>query len=90
MTRAGTANLTHPCCGAPARLRISVHGLKHFYHPPGSSCATAGETMEPLLAKAVILEACVATGHTAVTEWAENCWRADVLAWRDTPKGSGE
>ena len=72
--------LTLPCCGSPAKLRVSKLGLKHFYHPSASLCAAKGETEAHLLAKLEILRACLEAEYTAQTECSENDWRADILA----------
>src|SRR5262249_30436826 len=84
LTRARKVSLLLPCCDTSARWRTSVNELKHFYHPKGTGCETAEETVEHVLAKAIVLQACRAAGYTAVTEWAENDWHTDVMAWCST------
>jgi hypothetical protein len=75
-----------PCCGAEGYLRRSAQGSPHFAHKRGTGeshepkCEMAGETLQHLTAKALILGACSAAGYRGLPEVAGDGWRADVLA----------
>lgn len=85
--------LVMPCCGRAAIMRVSTRGLRHFAHKgrmsDGTRCDWAPESEDHLRAKLEILQACRIAGWGAQPEVrAENStWRADILAWRDTPRG---
>lgn len=70
-----------PCCKQEGFLRTSSKGLKHFVHAKSkNSCDWKPESPEHLSAKIEIIEACKEIGWTAIPEYSENNWRADVLA----------
>lgn len=75
-----------PCCGAEGYLRRSGQGSPHFAHKRSEThtpkCDMAGETLQHLTAKALILEACNTAGYRGLPEVAGDGWRADVLAER--------
>jgi predicted RNA-binding Zn-ribbon protein involved in translation (DUF1610 family) len=84
-----------PCCGTEGYLRRSAQGSAHFAHKRGAGeghaprCAMAGETLQHITAKALILEACGAAGYRALPEVAGDGWRADVLAEKPDGRPSG-
>lgn len=69
-----------PCCGNPAYLRTSKHGINHFVHKVRGDCTSAPETWQHLKAKQEIIRACREAGYDASTEVNGDGWRADVLA----------
>jgi hypothetical protein len=72
-----------PCCGADGFMRRNQQGTQHFAHKPGAErCELAGETLQHLQAKALIVQASQRAGYAASTEIAGEGWRADVLATR--------
>lgn len=73
--------LTLPCCKQEGFLRTSSKGLKHFVHAKSDhTCDWKPESPEHLKAKIEIIEACKENGWTAIPEFSEANWRADVLA----------
>jgi hypothetical protein len=74
-----------PCCGADGFMRRNQQGTQHFAHKPGADrCELAGETLQHLQAKALIVQASKRAGYDASTEIAGEDWRADVLATRSS------
>jgi hypothetical protein len=78
--------VTIPCCGNPAYLRTSKHGIHHFVHKVRSDCTSAPETWQHLKAKQAIVRACRDAGYDAITEVGGDGWRADVLAVKGNVK----
>ena len=71
-----------PCCGQQGFLRTSKTGLNHFYHKHDDKiCNWKPESAEHLKLKYEILKACQESGWTAIPEYSENDWRADVFAY---------
>jgi competence CoiA-like predicted nuclease len=72
-----------PCCNNTGFLRKSSLGLKHFAHKSAqNNCDWKAESLEHLKIKQEIIEGCKDTDWTAIPEFSENDWRADVLAFR--------
>ncbi|MGH9492140.1 MAG: competence protein CoiA [Terriglobales bacterium] len=69
-------------CGHEGFPRTSKLGTPHFVHKSAMECPWARESAEHLAAKAEIARACSRAGWEVTTEFAENDWRADVLASR--------
>ena len=85
------APLLMPCCEARAIMRVSKLGLQHFAHYSRHSvCDWKPETEDHLRAKMEIVMACRAAGWRARPEARadDGAWRADVLAWRETRRGT--
>jgi len=81
--RAAGGQVILPCCGSEGYLRRSPMGTPHFAHKRGAHCdVEGGETIHHLKAKADIVIACQNAGFIALTEFAGDDWRADVLAVR--------
>lgn len=82
--KSGKKPLILPCCQQPGFLRVSSKGLRHFVHAKSSeTCDWKPESAEHLRAKSEIIAACRASGWHAIPEYAENDWRADVLATKN-------
>lgn len=80
----GVSNIVLPCCDQHGTLRKSSKGLKHFLHIKSqSTCDWKPESPEHLSSKIEVIKACEDNGWSATPEYAENDWRADVLAVKD-------
>lgn len=72
-----------PCCGQQGFLRTSKTGLNHFYHKHDDKiCNWKPESAEHLKLKYEILKACQESGWTAIPEYFEKDWRADIFAYK--------
>lgn len=70
-----------PCCNQPGLLRINSKGLKHFVHSKSDNeCWLKSETPEQLKSKVEIVKACQESGWSAIPEYSEMDWNADVMA----------
>jgi len=78
--QAKQVEIKFPCCNNRVGLRTSKLGTNHFYHLRRGDCTSAPETPEHLLAKRDIVIACREMGYQAITEYADDDWRADVMA----------
>lgn len=69
-------------CGHEGFARTSKLGTPHFVHRSATECPWARESVEHLAAKAEIARASSRVEWDVTMEYAENDWRADVLASR--------
>jgi hypothetical protein len=73
------------CCGAPAGLRTSIRGLRHFYHLKARDCTSGPESPQYLAMKAILAKAAIDAGWDVDLECRGTApdgteWIADVLA----------
>lgn len=72
------------CCQQEGSLRKSSKGFYYFTHKQeNQNCPYQSETSKHTQAKIDIINACRANGWTAIPEYAENDWRADIFATKN-------
>jgi competence protein CoiA len=74
--------VTMACCGEPGHLRSSKRGTQHFYHAVDAGCNYSEESLEHLVIKEQIYQACKASGWETTVEFPapDRSWIADVYA----------
>ncbi len=78
--KASVEKIILPCCGREGHMRTSKLGLNHFYHKATDGCNYKPESIQHLTAKSEIIRACANNKWTAIPEYVQDDWIADVYA----------